>query len=182
MGAEGRDSACDLLDAGGEGADVDRKRGVECGIREESGGGFWVGRLAKGFSADTAGEMLQCQPWRREVKEDSGGVDGRRAGGCEAFGADVSVRKLDNALEAVVFDFGLQRCASLLMEFEAVDFAIPFFLQRRWLNRGVGLDVCIVCCQRRVSVKNRAGSRMRKAPAPRPSLDNDAPWSRAQSV
>ena len=50
--------------------------------------------------------MLQGQPWRGEVKENRGGVDRRRgARGCEAFGADVAVRELDDAIQAVGFDF-----------------------------------------------------------------------------
>lgn len=76
------------------------------------------------MSADTAGEMLQCQPWSGKVKENRRGVNRRRLGGCEAFRADVPVRKLDDALETVVFDFRLQRCTSLLVELEAKDFAI----------------------------------------------------------
>ena len=43
MRAEGGDRACDLLDAGGEGADMDRERGVESRVQQERGGGFWIG-------------------------------------------------------------------------------------------------------------------------------------------
>ena len=68
------------------------------------------------------------------------------------------------------------------MEFEAVDFAVLLSRRRRWRNRRVGLDICGLGCWCRVAVENRAGSRMREAPAPSSGFDNDAPGSRAQSV